>query len=616
MNRSRRRLLVPLLLFVLLSFASLPVLTVGVASAAGTTPVGYPNPTTGLPILAATYAHNSTTNAYAEVVGFTYNVTPAEAMPSAYGNTWVLTNLSQSVTRAKGSATVLTDARTWVNYTGPIGTGATGGGFGTGGTVTGTNGAVYTWSLSTLTLTVTDASTTLGECHVTAYWGDGSSTTLAIHGSGTHTYAAADSYAVQLTVSALVGSKCLPVGYASSTISAGLRPIADCALQSTTASFRGCEGTLTCDGAILYTPNTYQQPPRSVSTPRFCSALNLNWSAGANNATGYGDAVSSQPTFTVTRMATLVFAQAASWGAVGSDREVEDSAVAFLGDASFLAKTTDLNNSGTFCHFTPSSGPTVYCSTVSSTSAPGTSVVAQVAWWLPYPAGNWDLSSTVVTELDTNTPVPLSNVTVTETAICLEWSDFPVVSANVTQHYSFSLLSLTPLGTTGPPGSVVVLTLGNVTTGPTYTSASASWENYASGTFNGTYYLEGSWLTDASGITLYANGVLIPSYEWLSSGSSVTVYSGYVGVPSQGTLTFVAHYTPAHVLSLTAPWTYVDGVPLSPWSFMALVGLVGSGYAIYRNVEREPEDRTHPTWETVLGVVLFTLFWVVVLAGG
>lgn len=582
------------------------------ATASGTAPVGYPNPTNPLVPIAASAAKNTTSNAYAETVLTTYNVTPAEQMPSAYGNTWVLTNLTQHVTQAKGKAASLGSAETWFNYTGPIGAGATGGGFGTSGTATGAYGSEFAWSVSSLTLTVTDESTTALECGANVGWGDGSSgTAISTHGTATHTYSVAGSYAVSLTVSVLISGhyECLPYTTAGTTVSLGVRPIAECALQSTTASFRGCEGTLTCDGLVVYTPDTYQQPPKTVSVPRYCFSLYLNWSTGSNNATGYGQAVLGQPSFTITRAATLVFAQSAAWGAVGTDRDQENSAVGFLGDSAFFATSTLINNTGPFCHFTPASGATVYCDAVTSSSSPEAIAVAQAAWWVPYPAGNWDLSSTLITEADTNTAVPLSNATITQSAILLEWSNFPVVSANVTQHYSFSLLSLTPLGTTGPPGSEIVLTLGNVSAGAPFYSASATWENYASGTFNGTFYLQGSWLNDATGIALYANGALVPSYEYLYSGASITVYSGYVPVGSQATVSFVAHFTPNPQFSLTAPLFYADGVPVTLWSLIVLGGVLASGFVVYANVERGPRPAAkaegHSTAGLILSIMLF-----------
>lgn len=367
-----------------------------------------------------------------------------------------------------------------------------------------------------------------------------------------------------------------------------------------------CPVTYTCDGVAM---GSYARVPETVSYAKPCLDFALNWSSGS-----YGTDILPTPAFNVTRILTLDFVLKGNWSVADNTTLAQSAAISFR---SLDTATWHLyNNSATNCHKSILIPPRPGCFNETGSIAAlarGGGGLLSAWWWVNYPAGQWDLARTSVVETDTNTAIPSTNLTVTQTSILLAWTAFPLVSTNVTQHFRFAMLSLSPLGTTGPSRNEVVLTLGNLTYGLPAT-ASASWQNLGSDNFTGSFYLEGAWLAGASGIGVYANGVQVPAYETSISGTAIVVYAGYVPVASGASVTFVVHFTAGLLFTIGQPLLVIGGVTLTMGSLMVLAGIVAGIVVLWVRARDGPKEGS-PIVFGIGAVAIFFAFWLWVVAG-
>lgn len=359
-----------------------------------------------------------------------------------------------------------------------------------------------------------------------------------------------------------------------------------------------------CNGATV---GSYGVPPASVSTSSPClTNLYANWTDGGTGQV-VGSDVATQ-TFTVARVAITVPTQASVWAVANANdtQETLKSAVSFLGSAEWADA------------YKVACG----CANASGTSEP-TAYALAAAWWVPLPTGTWVTSETTVTDLDTNAALGSANFTNALDAVLLAWSDYTVSSANTSEHFAFAIFApaqTAPGGAGAPPGGgapvtgspsgTVVLVMGNVSVGSPAYRAEATWENTAVANFTGSFYLEGSWLASATGVTLYENGAAVPAYEYAVTPTAIAIYAGFVPVTSQATVTFVAHYVPNPAWSFSETLFYFGGLPVTPAALVGLAGVVSALAAAWWKA-RTPESTNLTTMLT--GGALFTLFWFAVV---
>lgn len=368
-----------------------------------------------------------------------------------------------------------------------------------------------------------------------------------------------------------------------------------------------CQFSYSCSGTATVT-TTFAQTATKIQSA--CLQFTLNWTEQ-----DWGSNFTSKPVFTMTFVLTLGHTENSPWTPTGTrGNETKKGTVQFPAVPGASYKLIPNNQRG--CHNTVFP---FYCSYETGTGipVPGGGGVSSTFWWIPYPAGQWSAAGTSVTSLATNTVIPAANITATQFEAVLAWENFPVPSGTVTEAFSIAVSSPVANGTgkvSGgpgqPPPSEIVLTLGNISTGAQY-SASVTWENNATGAFNGTYYLQGSWLSTATSVTLFANGVAIPLYEYAVTATSITVYAGYVSVGVQQTVTFVAHYTPAPSFSFNQVLVVFGGVSLTLSSFVILSGVIG-GVAVLWWKTRDPAGSNIANM--LVGIGMFFLFWFCLVA--
>jgi len=381
-------------------------------------------------------------------------------------------------------------------------------------------------------------------------------------------------------------------------------------VNSCPVTYNVCLGVTASGGGpkcnwIAYGP--YANAPPSVTTgPKNVQVLGLyvNWTHTNNLA--------NQPAFTVTRLFVELQQRFQGWIVQGSN------------DLGF-------NNVTVFNYkiFGTSFVPTYWS-------------VRQVTWWVPYPAGNWYLAGTTFQSVDYSVTYGSSYYDTLTGAVLVQWGAFPTdYVTNYTYHYLFTLVAVAGSGGGGggghgcivscggggggggtggngsgaPPGSPpnpapqigeLVLMLGNVTaqSGGGFLSSLIYTNLYA---YNLTceIILEASWLSTATNVTVFVNGVPLPVFDRGVSSTLITIWSGVVTIGTGTSVSFSATFQLVSSFSFYGTLFYLGSTPVNVWNIVAVGALVTTAFVIWWDIRNPARSRLQ---DGITGTGLFALY--------
>lgn len=347
-------------------------------------------------------------------------------------------------------------------------------------------------------------------------------------------------------------------------------------------SFASCGFKLTCGAGSTPVSFPYISIGPMWVFQAGCSDLWLNW-------TKAGTAVQSPPEISVSRALTVLTNETFRWGAAGTS-VVASPSVTWVQLPAFYAGTTT------------QAGP------------------SSVTWVVPYPSGNWIDSKTIFMSTDSGAVYGSSYYYQTTTTFLVTWIQDLTYTANVTYHYQFDLYVSSGNASSGNstggngapkngglPYSTVVLVLGNLTSavGNGSEQASAEWQNGQNSNFTGSYYLEGSWLSTATGVRVYVNGQPIPPASYSVTSTVITIFAGTVTVVTHEMASFVVTFTPNPAVNFYGAVLYLGLYGVTVWNVIGLGGIAAGIGAAWWEL-REP-DRSELS-QTLVGIFTFSLF--------
>jgi hypothetical protein len=258
----------------------------------------------------------------------------------------------------------------------------------------------------------------------------------------------------------------------------------------------------------------------------------------------------------------------------------------------------------------------------------GTWSVPWVALVVAFPGGTWNLAnSSFVAGVATINP---NNYTFSTTQLLALYNFFPINGNHsggfvraFTVDYRLQLVALHSNGGGGTGGSnnstttqtipsVITIDFGNVTQVGTQQVANMMWTNTYTQTFNGSFFLQGSQLATAQGVTLQVNGAPVPAADFTLTATSIQLAYGAEVVKPGAAIGFTVTYTVVPRATTSSTILYLNGVAIDASVILLILTLIFGG--IYGYEKSRHEKRWSVIFNHLVSLTIFSMVVSMMLA--